>query len=194
VIVDGAHSFAQFDFTIPDLGADYFGTSLHKWLSACIGSGMLYVKKDKIKKIFPLFANPDPTSDNIRKFEALGTRPFFIEQAINKAIDFYDMIGPKRKEERLFYLKNYWMSRVKDIPKVQLGTSMKKGFGCGIGLVGIEGKKPAELDSFLMDNYKVHTVGIEWENIKGVRVTPNVYTTTKNLDVLVEGIEKFAKL
>jgi selenocysteine lyase/cysteine desulfurase len=193
VLVDGAHSFAHFDFKIPDLGADYFGTSLHKWLSACIGSGMLYVKKDKIKNVYPLFANDNPTSDNIRKFESLGTRPFFIEQAINKAIDFYDMIGAKRKEERLLYLKNYWMSRVKDIPKVQLGTSMKKGFGCAVGIVGIEGKKPSELDNYLMDNYRVHAVGIEWENIRGVRITPNVYTTTKNLDVLVEGIEKFAK-
>lgn len=193
VVVDGAHSFAHFEFNIPGLGADYFGTSLHKWLSACIGSGMLYVKKDKIKNIYPLFANGDPLSDNIRKFEALGTRPFFIEQAISKAVDFYDMIGARRKEERLFYLKNYWMSRVKDIPKVKLGTSMKQGFACGVGLVGIEGRKPGELDAFLMDNYRVHVVGIEWENIRGVRVTPNVYTTTKNLDVLVEGIEKFAR-
>lgn len=192
VLVDGAHSFAHFDFKIPDLGCDYFGTSLHKWLSACIGSGMLYVKKDKIKNVYPLFASPDPKSDNIRKFEALGTRPFFIEQAINKAIDFYDMIGAKRKEERLMYLKNYWMTRVKDTPRVKLGTSMKKGFGCGIGLVSIEGKKPSELELFLMEKYRVHATTIDWENIKGVRITPNVYTTTKNLDVLIAGIEKFA--
>lgn len=192
VLVDGAHSFAQFEFTIPELGADYFGTSLHKWLSACIGSGLLYVKKDKIKNIYPFFAAGDPKSPDIRKFENLGTRPFFIEQAIGKAIEFQEMIGSKRKEERLFYLKNYWMSRVKDIPKVKLGTSMKTGFGCAIGLVSVEGRKPSELDSFLLDKYKVHTVGIEWENIKGVRITPNVYTTTKNLDVLVEGISKFA--
>lgn len=193
VLVDGAHSFAHFDFTIPELGADYFGTSLHKWLSACIGSGMLYVKKEKIKNIYPLFAGGDAKSEDIRKFENLGTRPFFIEQAIGKAIEFHEMIGSKRKEERLLYLKNYWMSRVKDIPKVKLNTSMKKGFGCAIGSVAIEGKKPGELDSFLMDKYKIHTVGIEWENIKGVRITPNVYTTTKNLDLLVDGISAFAK-
>jgi len=193
VIVDGAHSFAQFQFMIPDLGCDYFGSSLHKWLSACIGSGLLYVKKEKIGKVYPLFAAGDPKSEDIKKFENLGTRPFFIEQAIEKAIDFYDMIGAKRKEDRLQYLKNYWMSRVKDIPKVQLGTSMKPGFGCAIGLVNVEGKKPSALESFMMDNYRLHTVGIEWEKIKGVRITPNVYTTTKNLDVLVEAIEKFAK-
>ncbi|MEJ7737408.1 MAG: aminotransferase class V-fold PLP-dependent enzyme [Chitinophagaceae bacterium] len=191
VVVDGAHSFAHFQFTIPELGADYFGTSLHKWLSACIGSGLLFVKKNRIKKLYPLFAAADPEEDDIRKFEHLGTRPFFIEQAIGKAIEFHNMINGKRKEERLLYLKNYWMNQVKDIPKVRLCTSMKAGFGCAIGLIAIEGKKPGELDSFLFNNYKIHTVGIEWENIKGVRITPNVYTTAKNLDVLVDGIKKF---
>ncbi|MBO9564589.1 MAG: aminotransferase class V-fold PLP-dependent enzyme [Niastella sp.] len=193
VVVDGAHSFAQFPYTIPDLGADYFGTSLHKWLSACIGSGLLYIKKEKIKNIYPLFAAPDPKSEDIRKFENMGTRPFFIEQAIGKAIDFYDMIGAQRKEQRLFYLKNYWMERVKNIPKVQLNTSMKQGFGCAIGLVNIEGKKPAEFDNFLFSKFKVHATSLEWENLKGVRITPNVYTTTKDLDVLVKGIEACAK-
>jgi len=192
VIVDGAHSFAQLNFRVPDLGADYFGTSLHKWLSACIGTGMLYIKKDKIGDLYPLFAAPDAKAADVRKFENLGTRPFFIEQAIGKAIEFYDMIGAERKQQRLQYLKNYWMEKVKHIPKVKIGTSMKPGYGCAIGLVSIEGKKPAELDSFLFTNYKVHTVGIEWENINGVRITPNVYTTLKNLDTLVEGIQKFA--
>jgi selenocysteine lyase/cysteine desulfurase len=193
VLIDGAHSFAHINFAVPDLGGDYFGTSLHKWLSASIGTGMLYVKKDKIGKLYPLFAAPDAKSGDIRKFENLGTRPFFIEQAISKAIEFYDMIGAQRKEQRLLYLKNYWMNKVKDVANVKLGTSMKAGFGCAIGLVSIAGRKPAELDSFLFNNYKVHTVGIEWENISGIRVTPNVYTSTKNLDVLIEGIEKFAK-
>jgi selenocysteine lyase/cysteine desulfurase len=193
VLVDGAHSFAHFEFTVPGLDCDYFGTSLHKWLAACIGTGLLYIKKEKIKNIYPLFAGGDPKSEDIRKFENLGTRPFFIEQATGTAIEFYDMVGAQRKEQRLLYLKNYWMEKVKDIPKVKLGTSMKPGFGCAIGLVSVEGKKPAELENFLFTNYKIHTVGIEWENIHGVRVTPNVYTTIKNLDVLVEGITKFAK-
>ncbi|HVM88515.1 MAG TPA: aminotransferase class V-fold PLP-dependent enzyme [Puia sp.] len=193
VLVDGAHSFAHFAFTIPELGCDYFGTSLHKWLTACIGTGMLYVKKEKIKNLYPLFGMGDPKSEDVRKFESLGTRPFFIEQATGKAVEFYDMIGAQRKEQRLLYLKNYWMNKVKDIPKVKIGTSMKQGFGCAIGLVSIEGKKPAELELFLFDNYKIHTVGIEWENIHGVRVTPNVYTTIKNLDLLAEGIGKFAR-
>jgi len=194
VIVDGAHSFAHFDFKVPDLDCDYFASSLHKWLYAPIGSGMLYVKKEKIKNIYPLFAtSDDPLKDDIRKFENLGTRPFFIEQAIGKALEFHEMIGSERKEKRLHYLKNYWMEKVKDVPKVKLNTSMHPKWGCAIGSVAIDGRKPAELDSFLFDKYKIHTVGIEWENIHGVRITPNVYTTIDNLDVLVEGITKFAK-
>jgi selenocysteine lyase/cysteine desulfurase len=194
VVVDGAHSFAHFEFKVPDLDADYFAASLHKWLYAPIGSGMLYVRKSKIKNIYPMFATADdPLKDDIRKFESLGTRPFFIEQAIGKALEFHDMIGSERKEKRLHYLKNYWMTRVKDLPKVKLNTSLNPKYGCAIGNVGIEGKKPGELDSFLMDKYKIHTVGIIWENIVGVRVTPNVYTTTENLDTLVEGIGAFVK-
>lgn len=194
VVVDGAHSFLHFNFTIPSLGCDYFGTSLHKWMYAPIGSGMLYVKKEKIKNIYPLFATgDDPLKDNIRKFENLGTRPFYIEQAIGKAAEFHDMIGSERKEKRLHYLKNYWMEKVKDIPGVQLNTSLHPRWGCAIGNIGIAGRKPGELDTYLLDKFKVHVVGIEWENIRGIRVTPNVYTTTENLDVLVEGIRSFVK-
>ena len=193
VLVDGAHSFAHFEYTIPSLGADYFGTSLHKWLAACIGTGMLFVKKDKIANLYPLFAAPNPKDDNIRKFENLGTRPFFIEQAIGKAIGFYDMIGPARKEQRLFYLKNYWMTAVKDIPKVKLHTSLKPGFGCAIGVVSIDGKTPGELDNYLFNEYKIHVTNVNWEKISGVRVTPNVYTTTKDLDRLITAIGEYAK-
>jgi selenocysteine lyase/cysteine desulfurase len=194
VIVDGAHSFAHFEFKIPDLDCDYFASSLHKWLYAPIGSGMMYVKKEKIKNIYPLFAtSDDPLKEDIRKFENLGTRPFFIEQAIGKALEFHEMIGTERKEKRLHYLKNYWMEKIKNVPKVKLNTSLNPKWGCAIGNVAIEGKKPGELDSFLFDKYKIHTVAIEWENIKGVRITPNVYTTIANLDLLVEGITAFAK-
>ncbi len=194
VIVDGAHSFAHFNFKIPDLDCDYYAASLHKWLYAPIGTGLLYVKKEKIKNLYPLFATSEnPLKDDIRKFENLGTRPFYIEQAIGKAIEFHEMIGIERKEKRLHYLKNYWMEKVKDLPGVKLNTSMHPKWGCAIGNVGIEGKKPNDLDSFLLNNYKVHTVAINWENIVGVRITPNVYTTTKNLDVLVDGIKAFIK-
>lgn len=192
VLVDGAHSFAHFDFRIPDLSCDYYAASLHKWLYAPIGSGMLYVKKEKISSLYPLFAtNENPLKDDIRKFEHLGTRPFFIEQAIGKALEFHEMIGNERKEKRLHYLKNYWMERVRDLPRVKLNTSFHPKWGCAIGNIAIEGRKPAELEQFLMNRYRIHTVPIEWENIHGVRITPNVYTTLRNLDVLVEGIKAF---
>ncbi len=193
VIVDGAHSLFHFDFKITDLDADYFASSLHKWLYAPIGSGMLYVRKEKIKNLYPLFATDNPLKDDIRKFESLGTRPFFIEQAIGKALEFHEMIGSERKEKRLHYLKNYWMERVKNVPKVKVNTSMHPKWGCAIGSVVVEGKKPSELDGFLFDKYKIHAVAIEWENIHGVRITPNVYTTIDNLDLLVQGITQFAK-
>jgi selenocysteine lyase/cysteine desulfurase len=193
VVVDGAHSLFHFDFKISDLDCDYFASSLHKWLYAPIGSGMMYVRKNKIKNLYPLFATDNPLKDDIRKFEALGTRPMFIEQAISKALDFHEMIGNERKEKRLHYLKNYWFDKVKNVSRVKLHTSFSPKWGCAIGNVSVEGKKPEELDGFLLDKYKVHTVGINWENIHSVRVTPNVYTTTKNLDILVDGINAFAK-
>ncbi|MCS6969135.1 MAG: aminotransferase class V-fold PLP-dependent enzyme [Cytophagales bacterium] len=194
VIVDGAHSFGLLNFRIPDLEADYFGTSLHKWLTAPFGSGMLYVKKEKIAQLYPLFAAPDPESNDIRKFEHLGTRPFANEQAIGQAIDFHLMIGAERKALRLHYLKNYWAEQVVTLPKVRLHTSLNPEFGCAIGLFSVEGKTPAEIDSALFNQYKIHTVAIEWENIKGVRVTPNVYTTTHDLDRLVNAIHRIASL
>jgi selenocysteine lyase/cysteine desulfurase len=150
------------------------------------------VKKDKIKDVYPLFASDDPMKDDIRKFEHLGTRPFFIEQAIGKSVEFHQMLGAERKQKRLHYLKNYWMEKVKDVPNVSLHTSLHPKWGGAIGMVSVKDKKAAELDSFLFSKYKLHTVAIEWENIKGVRVTPNVYTTTNDLDKLVEGIKKFA--
>ncbi len=194
VVVDGAHSFLHLNFKIPDLGCDYFATSLHKWMYAPIGTGMLYVKKERIPALYPLFAtNENPLKDDIRKFENLGTRPFYIEQAIGKAIDFHEMIGSERKEKRLHYLKNYWMEKVKDLPGIYLNTSLDPRWGCAIGNIGFEGKKAGELDGFLMEKYKIHSVGIEWENIHGVRITPNVYTTAANLDVLVTALQEFAR-
>ncbi|MFK7773447.1 MAG: aminotransferase class V-fold PLP-dependent enzyme [Saprospiraceae bacterium] len=193
IIVDGAHTFAHLDFKISDLDCDYFGTSLHKWLCAPIGSGMLYVKKNKIKNLFPLFAGEEPEGGNIRKFESLGTRSFAIEQAIGQAIDFHYWIGGERKQKRLHYLKNYWMEKIMNLPKVKIHTSLKLEYGCAIGLFSIDGKTPAEVSNFLFRDYQIHTIGINWENIHGVRVAPNVYSTTKDLDRLVKGIEDLVK-
>ncbi|WP_026764778.1 aminotransferase class V-fold PLP-dependent enzyme [Sediminibacterium salmoneum] len=192
VIVDGAHSFGLLDFAIPDLECDYFGTSLHKFLSAPIGSGMLWIKKEKISKVWPLVCNDKPQSPDIRKFETLGTRSFPIEQGIGEALAFHNAIGAKRKEERIRYLKNYWASRVKDIPGVQLHTSLQSAYSCAICGVSVKGLTPAQLDQQLYNQYKIHTVGIVWENISCVRITPHVYTRLSDLDTLVKAIQQIA--
>jgi selenocysteine lyase/cysteine desulfurase len=192
VVCDGAHSFGLIDFKVPDLGCDYFGTSLHKFLSAPIGSGMLWIKKDHISKIWPLLCNGEPHSADIRKFETIGTRSFPIEQGIGEAINFHEAIGSKRKEERIRYLKNYWASKVKEIPKVKLHTSLKAPYSCAICGISIDGVQVGELDAALFNKYKIHTVGINWENISVVRITPHVYTKIADLDKLVRAIEEIA--
>jgi selenocysteine lyase/cysteine desulfurase len=192
-IVDGAHSFGLLDYNIPDLGCDYYGTSLHKFLSAPIGSGMLWIKKEKIEKIWPLVCNDKPNGTDIRKFETLGTRSFPIEQGIGEAVNFQNGIGSKRKEERIRYLKNYWATRVQNIAKVKIHTSFKDEYACAICGVSVDGMTPGELDSALFSNYKIHTVGIVWENISCVRITPHVYTRIQELDKLVMAIDTIAK-
>lgn len=192
VIIDGAHSFGLLDFNIPDLEGDYFGTSLHKYLSAPIGSGMLWIKKEKINKVWPLVCAGDPQSDNIRKFENLGTRSFPIEQGIGEALNFHNAIGTKRKEERIRFLKDYWANKAKEIPGVKIHTSLKAAYSCALAGVSIKGMNPVELSSKLFSDYKIHTTAIALENIHCVRVSPHVYTKLADLDRLVEALEKIA--
>lgn len=191
-IVDGAHSFGLIDFRIPDLGCDYFGASLHKFLSAPIGSGMLWIRKDNIKDIWPLVCNDNPRSEDIRKFESLGTRSFPIEQGIGEAINFHQAIGSKRKEARIRYLKNYWAKAVKDIPKVKIHTSFKDDYSCAICGVSVAGMTMGELENELFSKYKIHVVSIDWENIHCVRVTPHVYTRLKDLDKLINALKEIS--
>jgi selenocysteine lyase/cysteine desulfurase len=193
VIVDGAHSFALLDFKIPDLECDYFGTSLHKFLSAPVGSGMMWVKKEKIAKIWPLLCSQEPNSADIRKFETLGTRSFCIEQAIGEALNFQEGVGNKRKEERIHFLKKYWAEKALQIPRVRIHTSLKPEYSCAIAGVSMDGLKPGELDSKLFTDHKIHTVGISYEGVQCVRVTPHVYTSLKDLDRFVSALEVISK-
>jgi selenocysteine lyase/cysteine desulfurase len=192
VIADGAHSFGLLDYKVPDLHCDYFGTSLHKFLSAPIGTGMMWVRADKIEKLWPLVCAASPHSNDIRKFEDLGTRSFPLEQGIGEAINFHEGIGSKRKEQRIFYLKNYWATRVQQIAKVKLHTSLNPNYSCAIGGMSIDGMTPGQVSSALFDKYKIHTVGIVWENISCVRITPHVYTPVADLDRLVTAIGEIA--
>lgn len=191
-VVDGAHTFAHMDFKISDFNPDYFGTSLHKWLCAPFGTGMLYVKKENIGGLWPLFPNDKPTSTDIRKFETLGTRSFAPEQAIGQAVDFHQAIGSKRKEERLRYLKNYWAEKVKTNGRVKLNVSLKPEYSCALGNFSVDGLDPEVVAGRLFTEFQIHTVSIKWDNISGVRVTPHVYTTTKDLDRFVDAVLKIA--
>jgi selenocysteine lyase/cysteine desulfurase len=192
VICDGAHTFAHLDYKIPDLGCDYFATSLHKWLCAPFGSGLLYIRKEKIPNVWALLSNDKPDGADIRKFESLGTRSFASEMAIGAAVDFHNSIGSARKEARLHFLQRYWTDQVRDLPRVKVHTSPDKKYAGAVALFSIEGMKPHEIDAKLQSKYKIHTVGIVWENISGVRVTPHVYTTPKDLDRLVTAIKAIA--
>ncbi|MEJ8844824.1 aminotransferase class V-fold PLP-dependent enzyme [Lacibacter sp. H375] len=192
VIGDGAHTFGHTDFNIPDLGCDYFATSLHKWLCAPFGSGLLWIKKEKIKNIWALLSSVEPDGADIRKFESLGTRSFASEMAIGNAVDFHNIIGSKRKEERLRYLTDYWVNKVSDLKRVSFLQPKNKKFYCAIANIAIEGMNPGEVAKKLHDKHKIHTVSIDWENIHGVRITPHVYTSTKDLDRLVAAIRRIA--
>jgi selenocysteine lyase/cysteine desulfurase len=191
-IVDAAHSFAHLDYKIPDLSCDYFGTSLHKWLCAPFGTGLMYVKRDLIAKTWPLFPTDTPKSDNIRKFEALGTRSFAPEQAIGQAVDFHNAIGSRRKQERLHYLKIYWCTAVSKNPRVKLHISLKPEYSCALGTFSIDGIDVGDISTRLFSEYQIHTVSIKWENVNAVRVTPHVYTTTKDLDRFIDAVLKIA--
>ena len=192
-IVDGAHAFAQFDFKRDDLQCDYYGTSLHKWLYAPKGTGMLYVKRDKIPKVWALMASEDRNRGDIRKFEEIGTHSAAMRLAIGEAILFHNAIGGKRKEERLRYLSRYWMNNLKGIPKVGFNTSFDPLQSCAIANFKIDGVDPVALGGYLMSKHKIFTTPIVHEEFTGIRITPNVYTTLWELDRFCSVVTDVAK-
>lgn len=193
VIVDGAHSFAHLDYKQQDLNCDYFGTSLHKWMFAPKGTGLLYVKKDKIEKLWPLMAAEKNEASNIRKFEEIGTHSAAPKLAIGEAILFHQGIGPKRKEARLRYLRDYWANQLKDLPNIHFNTSFDKNQSCGIANVEIKGIEPGEISSYLFNKHKIYVTPIVHEEFKGLRITPSVYTTLKELDNFCDVMVTIAK-
>jgi len=192
-IVDGAHSFAQFDFKQKDLGCDYFGTSLHKWLYAPKGTGMLYVKRDKIDKLWPLMAADAKQAADIRKFEEIGTHSAAPKLAIGEALLFHSGIGGKRKEARLRYLSRYWMNRLNNMPKIRFNTSFDPNQSCAIANLHIDGTDPKAVTKYLFDKHRIFTTPVVHEEFQGIRVTPNVYTTLSELDKFCEQIDVIAR-
>ena len=192
VMVDGAHAFSHIDFKMADLGCDYYGTSLHKWLSAPLGSGMLYVKKNKIDGIWPLLAERDLEPNDMRRLNHTGTHPVHVDLGILNAIEYQNTLGLARKEARLRFLQHYWTSRVRDVPRVLVNTPADTSRHAGIGNVGIEGIEPSDLAKTLMDKRAIFTVAINRPGVRGLRITPNVYTTTDELDVFVDAIKELS--
>ncbi len=192
VMVDGAHAFAHIQFSIKDLDCDYYGTSLHKWLSVPLGAGFLFVKKDKIPNVWPMFAEIRRKPDDIGRLNHTGTHPVHTDLAIGNAIEYYLRLGPERKEARLRYLQEYWTSKVRDLPHVIVNTPKESHRACGIANVGIKGMKPRDLADTLMKKYRIWTVAIDGAGVHGCRITPNIYTTPKELDTFVEALKDMA--
>ncbi|MCW3122912.1 MAG: aminotransferase class, partial [Flavipsychrobacter sp.] len=192
VMVDGAHALAHIKFSITDLNCDYYGSSLHKWLSVPLGAGMLYVKKQHISKIWPLLAEGGRDINDITRLNHTGTCPVATDLTVSDAIDFYNKIGVERKEARLRYLQNYWTSRVRGHMNVVLNTPDDPARSCGIANVGIKVMLPSSMAELLMKKYKIYTVAIDSAGVQGCRITPNVFTTTDELDALVTAIKREA--
>jgi isopenicillin-N epimerase len=191
VIVDGAHTFAHFDFDHSDLDCDYYATSLHKWLFAPHGTGMLYVRKEKIDSLWPLMAAPETLDSDIRKFEEFGTHPAANFIAIAEALTFHEAIGADRKESRLKYLNDYWIDQVTDSDRVRLHTSRNPDFACGIATIQIQGINSIELVNRLWNDHKIIVTPIMHDEFEGIRITPNVYTTLHELDRFASAIKNY---
>lgn len=190
VIVDGAHALAHFDFKLSDLDCDYYATSLHKWLFAPHGTGLLYVRRERISKLWPLMAAEEKQCDDIRKFEEIGTHPAANYLAIAEALTFHQGIGPKNKEARLRFLRDYWATRLLEHSGVRLHTSLEPEFSCGIATVAIEGVDPGKLNGWLWSEHRILTTPIVHDEFSGVRVSPSVYTTLGELDRFCAAVDK----
>jgi selenocysteine lyase/cysteine desulfurase len=191
VLVDAAQTFGLLNYKIPDLNCDYWGTSLHKWLHAPVGNGMTWVKKEKIANVWALLGDTREDKDNILKLENLGTRSFPIEMATGYSIDLQQLIGAQRKQDRLHYLKNYWMEQIKDVKGIKFYTSLRPEWGCAIGVFGLEGKKGTQIVDFLMREHRIHTTNMEHRAVNGVRISPSIYTMETDLDKMIIAIKKW---
>jgi selenocysteine lyase/cysteine desulfurase len=191
-IVDGAHAFAQFPFTLADLGCDFYGTSLHKWLLAPIGTGFLYVRREHIPALWPLQPAAASQTDNIRKFEEIGTHPAANHNAIVEALNFHEGIGAERKAARLRYLRDRWATRLARQSKFKIHTSMDPAQSCAIANVQIVGVPTAQVVTRLWDRWRIIATPITHEEFEGLRVTPNVYTTLEEIDTFAAAMEQIA--
>ena len=154
---------------------------------------MLYVRRDKIAKVWPLLYASQRMENNVRKFEAFGTRAYGPFLAIGEAVAFHNGVGAKRKEERLRYLKHYWADRLQAMPKIQFYSSLDPDMGCAIATVGIDGVNARALRTYLMDKHQILSASVTRLGINGLRITPSLYTTLEELDKFCNIMEHIAK-
>ena len=192
VMVDGAHCVGHFQFKIDDLECDYYGSSLHKWLAVPLGTGMLFVRDKHIDNLWPVFAEHHREPGDIARLNHTGTHPVYHDLSIENAIEYYTMLGAERKEARLRYLQEYWSTKVRTHPNIIVNTPKESFRACGIANVGLKNLKPHELAKQLMDRYQIFTVAIDYANVQGCRISPNVFTTTQELDVFVKALQELA--
>jgi len=189
VLVDGAHCIGHFQFKINDLGCDYYGSSLHKWLAAPLGAGLLYVANENISQLWPLMADHEKNPNKIKRLSHTGTHPVHTDLAIVDAIEYLKWMNLERKEKRLHFLKNYWQDALKGVPNVVINTPFESSRSCGIGNIGISKMKPELLAQKLFKEFKIFTVAIDHANVQGCRITPNVFTTIAELDYFIKSIK-----
>jgi selenocysteine lyase/cysteine desulfurase len=192
VMVDAAHTFAHLDHRLPDLHCDYYGASLHKWLATPLGAGILHVRRDHIEKLWPIYGDESFSPGDIRKLNHTGTHPVHTDLTIEQSLAFHEMIGSARKEARLRYLQRYWTGRVRGLRRIVMNTPSDAKRSCGIANVGVQGMIPADLARTLLGKYKVFTVAIDGAGVHGVRVTPQIYTSTAELDAFVLALNELA--
>ena len=191
-IVDGAHAFAHFPYTAADLGCDYYGTSLHKWLLAPIGTGFLYVRRENIEGLWGLQPTSAGRAKDIRKFEEIGTHPAANHNAIAEALTFHEAIGTERKAARLRYLRNRWAKRLTETGKFRIHTSMDPAQGCAICTVQVLNVQTDKAVQQLWERWRIIATPINHAEFTGIRVTPNVYTTLDEIDTFGDAMEKIA--
>ncbi len=192
VMVDGAHCVGHFDFSIDDFNCDYYGSSLHKWLATPLGAGLLYVNKNKTHRIWPLLANGNTNKSDIKRLNHIGTHPVHTDLAISNSIDYLKWIGMERKEKRMRFLQRYWSDKLRNVNNVIVNTPIDIDRSCGIGNVGLTNMSPSKMEDLLFEKYKIFTVAIDYANVKGCRISPNIFTTTKELDSFVNAVKELS--
>ena len=192
VMVDGAHCVGHFDFSIDDFNCDYYGSSLHKWLATPLGAGLLYVNKNKTHRIWPLLANGNTDKTDIKRLNHIGTHPVHTDLAISNSIDYLKWIGMERKEKRMRFLQRYWSDKLRNVKNVIVNTPKDIERSCGIGNVGLTNMSPSRMEDLLFEKYNIFTVAIDYANVKGCRISPNIFTTTEELDTFVKAVKEMA--